>query len=41
MGGRIMQGSMLIAGASGIAGSSLARELIGDGATVYGLARNP
>jgi nucleoside-diphosphate-sugar epimerase len=36
-----MQGPMLVVGASGIAGSSLARELIAGGATVYGLARHP
>jgi nucleoside-diphosphate-sugar epimerase len=36
-----MDGALLVVGASGIAGSNLARELIGQGATVYGLARKP
>jgi nucleoside-diphosphate-sugar epimerase len=36
-----MQGTALIAGASGIIGSALARELIANGWTVYGLARHP
>jgi nucleoside-diphosphate-sugar epimerase len=39
--GKIMQRTALVVGASGIGGSSTARELIARGWTVYGLARNP
>lgn len=36
-----MHGTALVVGASGITGSNLARELIADEWTTYGLARNP
>lgn len=36
-----MNGTALVIGASGIIGSEVARELIADGWTTYGLARNP
>jgi nucleoside-diphosphate-sugar epimerase len=36
-----MPGTALVAGASGIIGSSLARQLVAEGWTTYGLARSP
>ncbi|MFO1039959.1 MAG: SDR family oxidoreductase [Geminicoccaceae bacterium] len=36
-----MHGTALVVGASGIIGSALSRELIGNGWTTYGLARSP
>ncbi|MCC9138646.1 NAD-dependent epimerase/dehydratase family protein [Pontibacter silvestris] len=36
-----MNKTALIVGASGITGSNLAQELISQGWTTYGLARNP
>jgi nucleoside-diphosphate-sugar epimerase len=39
--GNILKRTALVVGASGIGGSSIARELIANGWIVYGLARHP